>query len=99
MDRFKWLATFKPNQLHLTRNDYASNYCTAKQWIEDYSATQDWFKDESPEQIKAMIDTDTIWTLQIYPDTPVGFYKWNRATLEEVIDAAMEHFNETGERS
>ena len=90
-DRFAWLAAFKPNQLHLTRNDFASNYCTAKEWIEEFSP--EWFADETTEQIQAMKDANTIWTLQIYPDTPIGFYRWNRDTLEGVIDAAMEHFS------
>lgn len=90
-ERFQWLATFKCSSLHLTHNDHASNYVTAKVWIEEYEPA--WFGDETPEHIQAMKDADTIWTLQIYPTTPVGFFKWNRATLEEAVDAAMEHFN------
>lgn len=90
-ERFQWLATFKPNQIYLTRNEHACNYCSVQEWIENYS--HDLFKDETPEVIQAMIAADTIWTLQIYPHTPIGFHRWSRATLEEVIDAAMEHFN------
>lgn len=90
MDRFAWLASLKANQVYLTRDDHAANYVTAKEWIEEYVPEQ--FKDDPPEAIKAMKDANTIWSLQIYPHTPVGFHWWHRATLEEVIDAAMEHF-------
>lgn len=85
--RFKWLAAVKCSSFTLSRNDdHACNYMTAKQWIDMY---QDEFKDVGPDELQAMRDGDTIWRLQIYPDTPVGFYVWFGATAQSVIDRAM----------
>lgn len=83
---YEWLATLKANQIHLTYNDHASNYVTAKEWIEEFCP--DDFAHDPAEAIQAMKDTNTIWTLQIYQHTPVGFSWWHRATLDEVIHAA-----------
>lgn len=86
--RYRWLRDHICNSLHLERNgDHASNYVTAKQWIEEYCPED--FKECSPEEIQRMKDTNTIWRLQIYPHTPIGFNLWNAATLDAVIDSAM----------
>lgn len=86
--RYRWLRDHKCNSLHLDRDgDHASNYMTAKEWIEE--GQPDWFDEESPEEIQRMKDTNTIWCLQAYPITPIGFNKWNRSTLDATIDAAM----------
>jgi hypothetical protein len=90
MDRLKWLANLKANAIYLTRDEHTSNYVSAKEWIEECLPEN--FKNEPAEAIQKMKDTNTIWCLQIYPSTPVGFNWWHRATLEEVIDAAMESY-------
>lgn len=91
MNNYEWLAAQKPNQLHLTRNDHACNYVTAKVWIEEY-ATQDEFKHVPPDLLEAMKATNTIWCLQIYPDTPIGSYVWYGHTIDSVIEQARKHF-------
>lgn len=86
--RYRWLRDSKHNALHLERNgDHASSYRTAKEWIEEDAP--EWFKDEPAEAVAAMKATNTIWALQVYPDTPIGFVHLSRATLDEVIDIAM----------
>lgn len=45
--------------------------------------------DDDPAEQQRMKDTNTIWTLQWYPITPVGFNAINGASLDFVIDAAM----------
>lgn len=93
-DRYEWLATFKCNHFHLTKNeDHAVNYVTAKQWLEE---VHDDLLDVPPEELQAMKDTNTIWSLQIYPDTPIGFHVWLGATLDGVIDRARLHFTTNG---
>lgn len=37
-----------------------------------------------------MIDTNEVWELQWYPDTPIGSYKVIGATLESVLKKAKE---------
>jgi hypothetical protein len=84
--RYRWLRDAKPNQLHLTRNEHACNYWSAAEEIDTSPKT---FQDEPEAAIQAMKDADVIWRLQIYPHTPVGFYWMHRATLDDLIDAAM----------
>lgn len=81
-----WLANLKANAIHLGRNDeHACNYMFATQWIEEHPED---FKHCAPEEIKRMEETDTIWSLQIYPATPVGFVRWVAPTMLGVIAKA-----------
>ena len=85
--RYRWLRGNRFNSLHITHNDHRSNYCTAKEWIEDYS--HDWFSDEPEHEVDKMKAADSIWCVQIYPSTPIGFIAVNRAGLDDAIDAAI----------
>lgn len=85
-DRYQWLATFKCNHFHLTRNDdNASNYMSAADWIVENEKD---FQDVDADELQRMKDTNTIWCLHIYSHTPVGFYRFYGATLDYVIDEA-----------
>lgn len=87
--RYRWLRDNVNNSLSLSRNDgHASNYMTAAQWIEEYATEH--FSDTSSEEIQKMKDTNTIWSLQIYPNTPIGFNVWHASTLDAVIDEAAD---------
>jgi hypothetical protein len=86
-ERYAWLAGLKANSFSLQLNDHASNYLTAKEWIEEYDTEGD-FSGVPADLLQAMKDTNTIWRLQIYPETPIGFYMWYGPTLESVIDQA-----------
>jgi hypothetical protein len=86
-EKWRWLRDATPCSLTLSRNDgHAINYMTATQWIEQFA---DDFADDDPAEVERMKATNTIWTLQVYPNTPVGFYRWNGATLDAAIDAAL----------
>jgi hypothetical protein len=92
VNRFEWLANVKALVVYVTKNDgHEINYQTAAEWIdqnpEDYA-------DVAPAEIALMKETNSVWTLQIYPKTPIGFYVWRRATLEACIDAAMAEYQE-----
>jgi hypothetical protein len=93
--RWKWLASLKCNQFYLERDgDHACNYMTAAQWIEmDHN---DDFARVPADEVERMKATNTIWKLQIYPNTPVGFDVWYGASAEAVIDAAMRDYAENG---
>lgn len=71
--------------LHLTHNQHKDYYETVEKYFEN-----PWMErsDVSEEEKQRMIDTNEIWELQWYPDTPVGFYKVIGATLEEVLTKA-----------
>jgi hypothetical protein len=71
----------------LTHNDHLSVYQTVAQSIEqgDHGyRPDDWI---SEEQKQKAIDTNECWTLQWYPDTPVGFILQSAADLEELLKA------------
>lgn len=76
--------------LHLTHNDHKSYYNTVQDSIDQadhgYKET-DWV---SPEQQQKAIDTNECWTLQWYPDSPVGFYLKSAADLDVLLAAALE---------
>lgn len=44
---------------------------------------------ESQEAKDKAILTDEVWTLQWYPDTPIGFFKIAAPTLEELLTFAL----------
>lgn len=92
--RWRWLATLKCNSFSLGRDEnHACNYMTAAQWIEEHNG--EWYYDVEPVELQRMKDTNTIWALQIYPNTPVGFNIWYGATAEACIDAAMCDYEKT----
>ncbi|WP_063569277.1 hypothetical protein [Achromobacter ruhlandii] len=85
--RYRWLHDHACNSLHLTRDDdHACNYMTAAEWIE--RCPED-FQDDPPEEIERMKSANTIWRLQVYPNTPIGFWVIHASTLSTAIDAAM----------
>ena len=82
-----WLAHLKCNSAHLGRDsEQACNYMTAAQWIDENFLEQ--FNDCDPEDIAAMKEANTIWSLQIYPDTPIGSYTFYGATMQRVLEQA-----------
>lgn len=88
-ERYRWLRDNENVSLYLTRNDHAAVYKTATQAMEDAaSCGDDSFDDSTPEEVQKMKDDNTIWSLQIYPNTPIGFNLWHAATLDAAIDAA-----------
>lgn len=77
---------FPPHKasLILTHNDHKSYYRTVKESIEqDRHGYDDWISEE--QKLKA-IETDECWTLQWYPETPVGFCLKSAADLEALLD-------------
>ena len=92
-ERFVWLASLKCNSYTLSCNeDSHSNYQTAAQEIE---SDPDTYAGMDPEVLKRMVDKDTIWKLQIYETTPLGFVLFIGATLDEVVDEAMDYANKS----
>lgn len=86
-ERWRGLAALRCVSLSLSRNDeHACNYVRAAEWIEQNPKD---FAEVAPGELERMRATDTIWSLQIYPDTPVGFYMFYGATAEAVVDEAL----------
>lgn len=87
---WQWLIGLECNSLHLSRDDHACNYVTAAQWIDE---NPEEFQSDSAGEIQAMKDANTIWSLQIYPNTPIGFNWWHSATAEGAILRAKAEFD------
>jgi hypothetical protein len=70
--------------LYLQHNQHRDYYQSPAEWIAD-NDLYDW-EDEASKQ--AAIDSDSIWTLQWYPETPIGFYAVAAPTLEDLLELA-----------
>lgn len=76
------------SSIHLSFNDHAASYMTAREAIDqdDYSHG-DWVS--ADEKHKAG-EANSIWCLQWYPQTPVGFCCLLASSLEAVVAAALD---------
>lgn len=74
--------------LSLTHNEHKSYYRTVAESIDDGDfgyKDDDWV---SEEQKQKAIATNECWSLQWYPDTPVGSYQMSAADLDVLLEAA-----------
>lgn len=84
---YRWIRDLKPNSFSISMNeDHAPNYMTAQQWID---SEPEEFKYTDEFEVQRMKESNTIWALQIYPNTPVGFNKSYAASLDVLIDDEM----------
>jgi hypothetical protein len=75
--------------LYLTHNQHKDYYETVEEHVEEYmNMSKDDFV--SLEDYQKCVDTDELWELQWYPETPIGFHKVNGSSLEIVLQKAME---------
>lgn len=72
--------------LHLSHNEHKSNYETVEDYVKFRQCDNCWIS--SQERRKAIIEQD-FWTLQWYPDTPVGFNLLLAHDLEELLKYAQ----------
>lgn len=78
-----WLPEHKCG-LYLTHNEHRDYYETAEEFIENRKLEDDF---PTPEEVQKAIQEDSIWRLQWYPETPVGFYSVAAASLEVIEEA------------
>ena len=72
--------------MHVTHNDHKNIYQSVAEWCDDNVDWVNWVSDA--EKAKA-IEMDSVWSIQWYPDTPVGFYVVAASTFEAAIEAAL----------
>jgi len=78
--------------LHITHNQHKAYYDPIERYIEDNDIEDDdW---ATPTSRKRAIETDSIWELQWYPNTPVGFNVLYGATLEEILQTLTQDTKE-----
>ena len=71
-----WLPEHKCG-LHLSHNEHRDVYETVEEFYE-----ADFFV--SPEEWHKAVAEDSVWVLQWYPDTPIGFNRIAASTLEAI---------------
>ncbi len=87
-DGFKKLLARCKCGVFLIVNEHRDYYETAEQKLEELEAM------ECPPNIdadvrKVMIETDTIVSLQFYPDTPIGSYSIYHYDVDAAIERAL----------
>lgn len=74
-------------ELILTHNSHLSNYMTVAEEVDSEMGLryddEDWV---APDEKAKAIATNELWTLQWYPDTPVGFCVVHASTFQALID-------------
>lgn len=78
--------------LHITWNDFSGYYMKAPDWeaeqLEGGASGSghrlgEWVSDADKERA---LRENSVWTIQFYPRTPVGFYAFHAATLEGLMN-------------
>jgi hypothetical protein len=81
---------FPPHKgsLHLVHNEHRMNYETVAKCAShsDYGLQPCWVSEE--QRLKA-IATDELWTIQWYPDSPVGFFCLWACDLDVLLASAL----------
>jgi hypothetical protein len=80
-----WLPEHKCG-LHLSHNEHKDVY----ESIQDFYDAKDFV---SPEEYIKAIDENSVWQLQWFPDTPIGFHIICASSLE-AIEAALKEKND-----
>jgi hypothetical protein len=77
-----WLPEHKCG-LYLSHNEHRDVYESVEQFYnpEDFTSPEEWQK---------AVETDEVWSLQWYPNTPVGFNRILASSLEAVQQALDE---------
>jgi hypothetical protein len=75
--------------LYLTHNQHKDYYETVEEHVNEYANIS---KDDfvSEEDYQKCVETNELWELQWYPETPIGSHKVNGSSLEIVLQKAME---------
>jgi hypothetical protein len=76
--------------LYLEHNAHRDVYENIEQWIADQVDEDDWV---SPEERAKAIAEDSVWTLQWYPDTPIGFFRRAASSLDALLAELREATN------
>ena len=84
MSEPKWPA--HEASLFITHNNHKLYYETVERALESGTYDRDDFPDEA--EIQAAIKTDSVWTIQWYPLTPLGFCMRCAATFERAVEIA-----------
>lgn len=92
-ERWRFVRDSTACSLSLTHNDHHVVYQSAADTLDD---PQGYYNDLPDGERERMIEQDSIWTLHVYPNSPVGFNVYHGATLDAAIDQARGKENWNG---
>ena len=72
----------------ITFNDHATNYETLEEWEANFQIDdrrEDWV---SEDERTAAIKANSLWSVQVYPNSPVSFFVVYASTLEAALKGA-----------
>lgn len=75
-------------------NDHKSVYESVSDYLDTMNSMDVGGHDDDDRD--AMIASDTIWTIRIYPRTPIAFYIARASTFEKALQIIDECFNPGG---
>jgi len=79
--------------LTIEHNEHKTNYETVKEFCEDRQLDEDEDYWPSTEDMKKAYENSEIWTMQIYPTTPIGFNIIASSTLAGLLEFAEKSFD------
>lgn len=88
----EFIKKHKPLNLYIEYNEHKTSYETVKEYIEERG-----IEDEEIIDKEECIKKDILYSLQVYPKTPIGFYKIYSYNLEKAINELDKYFSEKGE--
>ena len=78
------------HSLYITHNEHRTNY----QSINDY-LNEPYVKDSILfEDAQECLRTDSIWEVQVYPRTPISFYKTVDATFGRAVELMLQNYKD-----
>lgn len=91
--RLPWVACEErlpehKGELSIAHNEHRSSYCDAETWLRELEIEPQELA--RPDEIQRMIQADSIWHVQWYPDTPNGFYRRFAADLASALPTPEE---------
>lgn len=93
MNDFEKIVSLCKSSVHLTVNDHLSVYKTVEDYLLDCFSQEIPYIKESG-MFDKMVNNNTIWLLQFYPLTPIGFdFSWG-TSFKEVCDGALQILKE-----
>lgn len=75
------------SSIYISYNDHSVNYETARDCY-DYEENGTWVSQEDKQRA---LDTNSVWNIQWYPDTPIGSYSVYGSSLTSVLNYIKDH--------
>jgi hypothetical protein len=76
--------------VYIEVNQHRDFYQSVEKYCNDLFAVNESLRNEIPKEVMVkMIETDTVISVQAYPDTPIGFYSVLHYDLEKALDEVI----------